>query len=259
MNSIIGWVGGKRLLRKVIIPLIPKHNVYCEPFGGAAWILFGKSYDHKDWQLSKKHKYREVLNDINGELINFWKHVKYHPDALKAEIDQFMASRELFAEFLDFKPRTDLERALVFYYKLACSFGSLSKTFAIRGHRSMLPIRNGDKLKEASERLQDVVIERLDYEKLIRKYDSERAFFYIDPPYYECEDLYERDSADSFSEHEQLCELLKTIKGKWLLSYNDHPFIHKLYEGFKIENVQTMYSLSGNTSPKTEIIIRNYE
>ncbi len=258
MNSVIGWVGGKRLLRKVIVPLIPKHNVYCEPFGGAAWILFGKSEDHKVWQVSKKHKYREVLNDINGELINFWKHVKYHPDAFKTEVEQYMASRELFSEFLEIKPRTDFERAMVFYYKLACSFGSLSKTFAVRGHRSMLPLRNGDKLEKAAERLKDVIIERLDFEKLIMKYDSIRSFFYIDPPYYEHEDLYKRDATESFDGHVELFELLKTIKGKWLLSYNDHPFIHNLYKDYRIEKVETLYSLSGNTKPKTEIIIRNY-
>jgi len=52
--------------------------------------------------------------------------------------------------------------------------------------------------------------------------------------------------------------LLSNIKGKWLLSYNDHPFIHKLYKDFKIEKVETLYSLSGSSKPKTEIIIRNY-
>jgi DNA adenine methylase len=258
MNSIIGWVGGKRLLRKVIVPLIPKHNTYCEPFGGAAWILFGKSEDHKVWQVSKKHKYREVLNDINGELINFWRHVKYHPDAFKTEVEQFMASRELFTEFLNMKPRTDFERAMVFYYKLACSFGSLSKTFAVRGHRSMLPIRNGDKLQQAADRLKDVVIEKLSFDAVINKYDNPRSFFYIDPPYYEHENLYERDLADCFDEHEELNQLLKSIKGKWLLSYNDHPYIRKLYKDFLIENVETLYSLSGASKPKTEIIIRNY-
>ena len=66
MNSVIGWVGGKRLLRKAILPLIPKHDTYCEPFAGAAWILFAKSRDHKEWQATKGQKYREILNDINA-------------------------------------------------------------------------------------------------------------------------------------------------------------------------------------------------
>ena len=258
MNSVIGWVGGKRLLRKAILPLIPKHDIYCEPFAGAAWILFGKSENHKDWQVSKAKKYREVLNDINGELINFWRHVKYHPAALKAEMDRFIASRELFADFLKIIPRTDLERAVHFYYKLACSYGSLSQTFAVRGHRTMLPLRRVGKLAKASERLKDVVIERLDCEAVIRKYDREHSFFYIDPPYFECEKLYERDATEAFSQHEELCELLRSVNGKWLLSYNNHPYIRKLYKDFRIDEVQTLYSVSGTTKPKTEILIRNY-
>ena len=258
MNSIIGWVGGKRLLRKAILPLIPKHNVYCEVFGGAAWILFGKSNNPQDWIISKKHKYREILNDLNGELINFWKHIKYHPDAFKTEVEQYMASRELFTDFRTIEPRTDFERAMVFYYKLACSFGSLSQTFAVRGHNSMLPIRNGDKLEKASERLKDVIIEKLDFDKLIKKYDGERTFFYLDPPYYEHERLYKRDAVDSFSQHKELFAILKKVKGKWLLSYNDHLYIRKLYKDFNISEVNTKYSLSGKSQSKTELIIRNY-
>jgi len=86
MNSIISWVGGKRLLRKKILPLIPKHDIYCEVFGGAAWILFGKSPNKEDWQLSKKSRYTEVYNDINGDLVNFWRYIKQHPEAFVTEL-----------------------------------------------------------------------------------------------------------------------------------------------------------------------------
>ena len=61
INSPFKWVGGKSRLRKFIIPLIPEHQCYVEPFGGAAWVLFGKSPSRI-----------EVLNDIDEELINFF-------------------------------------------------------------------------------------------------------------------------------------------------------------------------------------------
>ncbi len=259
MNSVIGWVGGKRLLRKAILPRIPKHDTYCEPFAGAAWILFAKSRDHKEWQATKGQKYREILNDINGELVNFWRHVKHHPAALKAELDRLLASRELFHEFLDSASRTDLERAVRFYYVLACSYGSLSSTFAVRGHLTMLPIRRVGKLEAASERLRDVIIERLDFEAVIRKYDRPATFFYIDPPYYEREMLYERDKVAAFDQHEELAKLLREVQGKWLLSYNDHPAIRELYKGFTIDVVNTRYSVSGTNRESSEILIRNYE
>ena len=76
MNSFISWVGGKKLLRKEIIKKFPKEEIekYVEPFGGAAWVLFGKTPHSK-----------EVYNDINGELVNLFRMVKYHPEALQQQ------------------------------------------------------------------------------------------------------------------------------------------------------------------------------
>ena len=232
--------------------------MYCEPFGGAGWILFAKGGNAHDWRISTKPNYKEVFNDINGDLINFWRHIKYHPDAFHKELDQYVASREVFKDMLTIKPRTELERAIFFYYKLACSFGALSRTFAVRGGTKKVPLFNQDKVKKASERLQEVIIDNLSFEKLITKYDREFSFFYVDPPYYEKEGPYKRDSVEVFSQHEELYQVLSKTKGKWLLSYNDHPFIRELYKEFEITEVETMYSLSGETKPKTEILIKNY-
>jgi len=104
MNSIISWVGGKRILRKKILPLIPKHDIYCEVFGGAAWILFGKSANKEDWQLSKKSRYTEVYNDINGDLVNFWKYIKNHPEAFVIELNNYLIAREMFDNFMKHEP-----------------------------------------------------------------------------------------------------------------------------------------------------------
>jgi len=74
-------VGGKCILHKKISPLIPKYDIYCEIFFGAVWILFGKSVNKEDWQLSKKRRYTEVYNEINVDLLNFWKYIKNHPES----------------------------------------------------------------------------------------------------------------------------------------------------------------------------------
>ena len=149
MNSIISWVGGKRLLRKKILPLIPKHDIYCEVFGGAAWILFGKSADKEDWQISKKSRYTEVYNDINGDLVNFWRYIKQHPEAFVTELNEYLISREMFDNFMQHEPRTELERAIKFYYNLACSYGSRSKNFCVNQSYKYMPLRNLEKVKEA--------------------------------------------------------------------------------------------------------------
>ena len=72
MNSFISWIGGKKLLKRKIIEQFPKNfDRYIEVFGGAGWVLFDK----------EKHADMEVYNDMNGELVNLFRCVKYHPDA----------------------------------------------------------------------------------------------------------------------------------------------------------------------------------
>jgi len=259
MNSIISWVGGKRILRKKILPLIPKHDIYCEVFGGAAWILFGKSANKEDWQLSKKSYYTEVYNDINGDLVNFWKYIQNHPEAFVTELNNYLISREMFDNFLKHEPRTELERAIKFYYNLACSYGSRSKNFCINHGYKYMPLRNLEKVKAASERLRDVIIEKQPWEKIVAKFDHPYTFFYLDPPYYTKEHLYKREDADVFNQHEELAETLKQIKGKFLLSYNNDPYIKQLYDGCIIEEVETQYSVSGAFQTETELLIRNYK
>jgi len=258
MNSIISWVGGKRLLRKKILPLIPKHDIYCEVFGGAAWILFGKSPTKEDWQLSKKSRYTEVYNDINGDLVNFWRYIKQHPEAFVAELNQYLVSREMFDTFTQHEPRTELERAIRFYFQLSCSYGSRSKNFCIMQGYKYMPLRNLEKVKAASERLQQVIIEKQDFEKIIARFDTPNTFFYLDPPYYTKEHLYDREDADAFTKHEELAATLKNIKGKFLLSYNNDLYIRTLYQGFTIDEVEAQYTVSGAFQTETELLIRNY-
>ena len=89
MNSFISWIGGKKLLRKKILEQFPEQGEverYVEVFGGAGWVLFGKD----------SHAPLEVFNDANSELINLYRCVKYHPEALQKELDGLLMSRELF-------------------------------------------------------------------------------------------------------------------------------------------------------------------
>jgi len=258
MNSIISWVGGKRLLRKEIIPLIPEHSVYCEVFGGAGWVLFGKSNDKRDWGLSGKQPYTEVYNDINGELVNFWRQVKHHPKSLSEEISRELVSREVFDETKRGSGRTEMERAVMFYYLLSTSYGSQSKNFSINTGYRYLPLRDSSKTEKAAERLKNVIIERKDWRDIIDRYDGDGTIFYLDPPYYEHELLYRRDGADKFLDHQEMSLRLDSIKGRFILSYNDSAEIRALYKRFKIREVEATYSVSGTRTRETELIITNY-
>ena len=106
MESFIGWIGGKRALRRAILERFPDDEVgrYIEVFGGAAWVLFAKE---------KKANQLEVYNDINGNLVNLFRCVKYHCGELQRELEWMLTSREQFFDCLtQYQARglTDIQR-----------------------------------------------------------------------------------------------------------------------------------------------------
>lgn len=171
MNSFISWIGGKKLLKRKIIEQFPKNfDRYIEVFGGAGWVLFDK----------EKHADMEVYNDMNGELVNLFRCVKYHPDALQKELDWMLISREQFFNCVaqnEIQGMTDIQRAARFYCRIKLSFGADLDSFGVRSRDMQGTI---EYLQKASKRLNRVVIENVDFERLIKTYDRESALFYCD-------------------------------------------------------------------------------
>lgn len=224
---------------------------YIEVFGGAGWVLFGK--EQKQGQM-------EVFNDIDGNLINLYRQIKYNCDDLKKEID-WIQSRELFYEYCkqieNNAPLTDLQRAARYLYLIKCSFGSMKTSFATasKGISGII-----DKLQNYQKRLSKVVIENRDFEQLIKVYDRPKALFYLDPPYVQTEKYYDAYSFIN-SDHQRLNSVLKSIKGRFILSYNDCDFIRKLYKDYNIIQVSRLNLLSANKKNQNEfkeVIIKNY-
>lgn len=224
---LINWVGGKRLLRKKIVPLIPADiGTYLEPFGGGGWVTFYK----------EKWAGTEVYNNLDGRLANLFRIVKFHPEELKREMAYMLGSRELFMQYLNVEPVTDIQRAAKFLFLITRSFGGRGQTFgtvkkssggATKSHKNLL-----GRVDSIHERLDRVLIENRDFEKFITQYDQKNAFFYCDPPYtFGCG--YETTSTANF-DHERLRDLLKNIEGRFLLSYDDSPKVRELYKDFEM-------------------------
>lgn len=252
MESFIGWIGGKRLLRKEIISRFPAPvpGRYIEVFGGAGWVLFGK----------EKHSGQlEVFNDIDGNLVNLYRCVKYHCGELQRELEWMLSSREVFfscKEQLDIRGLTDIQRAARFFYVVKISFGNDRRTFATNTKTIDNTIL---RLNEIQARLKGVVIENRDFSDLIKVYDRKDALFYLDPPYMDAEKHY--DHAFSIADHHRLRSVLGTIKGRFILSYNDNPSIRKIYDGFHIEGISRNNTLAANSDNKQqypEVLIQNY-
>lgn len=250
MNSFLSWVGGKNYLKKEIVNRFPqKFEKYIEVFGGAAWILFYK----------KKSGY-EVYNDLNSDLVNLFKCVKFHFPELKRELTIGLNSRQLFNEMkesLNFDGLTDIQRAARFFMLIKTSYGSKSETFGCMKKDINKMV---DYLEAVQKRLSDVIIENMSFEKIIDRYDKKDVFFYLDPPYYGSEKYYQLQFSED--EHMKLAEMLKQIKGKFLLSYNDCDYVREMYSQFNIETVERFSNLltryEKGDRKYGELIIRNY-
>lgn len=252
-SYLLNWIGGKRLLRKTIEPLIPEDiESYIEPFGGGGWLLF---YKYKWADL-------EIYNDLDDRLVNLFKIVKYHPDELIKEFRFMITSRKLFYETLESPAYTDIQRAAKFMYIIARSFGGKGTHFGTSkrntGMKSQFNIL--DRINVIHKRLDKVLIENMSFEKLIANYDHDKAFFYCDPPYVKGEDYYKTTAKEKFN-HELLASTLKGIKGRFLLSYDDNSKIRELYKDFNIIAVERQNGINNTSSIKKnfkELIIMNY-
>lgn len=245
MKSPIPWIGGKTLLKKQILEVFPpqeSYNRFIDVFGGGGSILFA----------AEKHADLEVYNDANSDLVNFFRCLKYHSNELKKEIRYYLNSREMFFDCqqrIDVRGFTDIQRAAMFFVMVKTGFGASLRTFGCNKKRL-----NTNDFENIAQRLDGVVIENKDFENLIKVYDREKALFYCDPPYHKTERHYNVKFTEA--DHERLCDVLHGIKGKFILSYNDDEYIHRLYSDCNILAVSRNNSLSSGDFK--EVIITNY-
>ena len=255
MNSFMSWIGGKKALRDEIISRFPTdYKRYIEVFGGGGWVLFHKAPGN-DF---------EVYNDRNPNLANLYRCVRDHPDELISELTYALNSRTDF-DYIRKTLKTpteipDVKRAAYFYQLIRYSYASGLDSYASQPHSMW---NNFPLIINACARLQKVVIENKDFEKLIDQYDRPESFFYCDPPYFETEDYYE-DVGFTKDDHIRLANRLSSIEGKYLLSYNDCPEIRELYEsrGARIESISRLSNIAQRYEAGKqydELIISNYD
>lgn len=239
-GSPINWWGGKGAMAIRIMSIFPRHQKYIEVFGGGGHILFQKD----------KSSF-EVYNDIHDGLITLFRTIK-NPELigeLKRRLELTPMSRSEFDYCRDtWRDETDqVEKARKFYVTVNQSFSSGLKNWkaykgceGIAKNVSKFYSTINNRLMFAHERLQNVVIENMDYRDILKKYDGEDVLFYLDPPYVgETRTLqkgYDHEMTD-VSLHKELVEYLVRLKGKAILSGYDHPvYDYLIDEGwYKIE------------------------
>lgn len=249
-HPVVPWIGGKRRLAHKIIPQIPNHQCYVEPFCGAAAIFFMK-------EPSKT----EVINDINQDLVTLYRVLQHHLEEFIRQFKWSLVSRQIYQWLDDTPPEvlTDIQRAARFYYLQKLAFGGKvdGRTFgtAASSKPRLNLLRIEEDLSQAHLRLARTTIEHLSWEKCIYKYDRDYTFFYCDPPYYGTEG-YGVDFA--LQEYLKMAELAKSIKGKMMVSVNDIPEMRAAFEGLSMETVSIAYTVGGGRQESKELIIRNW-
>jgi DNA adenine methylase len=213
MKTPISYYGGKQQLAKTIVGLIPPHRLYCEPFLGGATIFFAK-------EPSKV----EIINDTNGEMINFYKVLKTNFTALEHEIAQTLHSRRLHGQAWVVYQNPDMfdevKRAWAIWVLANSSYGNkLNGTFGYDrqgGNSQKLDNKRENFTSAYEERLRRTQIECGDAVRIIKSRDVPDGFFYLDPPHVGADQgHYDGYTQEDFN---GLLTALETLKGKFLLS-----------------------------------------
>lgn len=248
------YAGSKGALADCIISLMPTHKVYIEPFAGSASVF-----------LRKQPSNVEVLNDINGDLMNFYRICQCHPQELLRCLRFHLASRQWFElwKHTGNEGLTDVMRAAKFFYLQMNAFGGQVIDQHFGTGKSRPPVFCNSRIVEVIEglhrRLERTYVEQLPYQEILRRYDESESLFYLDPPYFLKRKYYRVEF--QFSEYVELRDLLLALKGKFILSINDSVNIRRLFSCFNIISKTVQYSSNQfrKTKRGAELIIHNLE
>lgn len=262
LNSPFKWVGGKSRLRKYVIDLLPEHTCYVELFSGAAWVLFGKPLSDV-----------EVINDLDQNLVTFFRVLRDKPEELIASFEWELVSRAEFERLatLDTLQLTDVQKAHRFYYLIMAGWGGelnyprfqTSVKDGGHGNRLIGALKTlRQRLLPVHERLRTVIVENLEWQSCFERYDRPGVVMYVDPPYPGNKCNYAHNMR-GWEEHYLLAERLKKAECRWILSSYDIPEMYALFPDHFILGVQSASGMSAekNGSVRTlnkEVLITNY-
>lgn len=280
---MVSYIGGKSLIGKWIRNYIPLDiETYVEPFSGQFWVFF-------NIELSKYSKLKTIVyNDINPLNVNLFKCVRNHKELLKEcnkldaqekgvfptnpvckkNFDNFQ--KEIFSSDFLIGEEPNYEVAAKYAYILTQVW---SGTNPEKGKFIDLKGKYTSKFDSFKKKLQSpkwqtyfdkiTVTENMDFSDVIEKYDSPTTYFYCDPPYYKTENYYANHEF-GLQTHERLANSLKSINGKFSLSYY---YFDKLSEWFPSDEykwidrqfAKASMAVAGKEQSKaTELLIMNY-
>jgi DNA adenine methylase len=261
---VFGWYGGKFSHLDWLLPLLPITPYYCEPFAGSGAVL-----------LNRPPAGVETYNDLDGEVVNFFRVLRDDPQELQRLIALTPFSREEFAAACELdEALTALERARRFYVRARQVRTGLAQTASVgRWANCTNTIRAGmsgvvsrwlgavEQLPDIALRLARVQIENRPAVECITLYDSRDTLFYCDPPY-----IHEtRGDSKAYAfemtneQHEELADVLNAAKGKIALSNYDCPLMARLFPEKRWRKLHFERTNHSTKDTRTETLWLNYD
>lgn len=256
VKPLAPYIGGKRNLARHLVGRINAidHVTYAEVFVGMGGVFFRRDRRPK----------AEVINDWSEDVATFFRVLQHHYVAFMEMLRFQVTSRAGFEKLVRQDPSTltDLQRSARFLYLQRLAFGGkvAGRNFGVNppAPARFDVTKLGSMIEAVHERLSGVVIERLPWRAFIERYDRVGTLFYLDPPYFGCEGDYGRDLFDR-GQFEEMAEVLRAAKGRFLLSLNDHPEVRRIFAGFEIEAKDVTYMVGGGAKAGVfgEVVISN--
>jgi len=267
VRSPLKWIGGKFHSASRILEAFPPpytYTTYLEPCGGAAHVLMAKpSWGH-----------REIYNDLNDDLWNFWDQVQNNADELVARLQALPYSRHLYYEYyerlFDGSEIPQVQRAVMWFYVLRSTGTGWLRESPIGWNNTESNAQAFRAALDLFTPVQDrllhprVILDNRDVERVIREYESPKTLIYCDPPYRGAEYYYQvgiRKHAKKAFDHEQLAVLLNTVRGSIALSYYPYPELDEWYPVERWRRIswrQHKPSSLDAENEATELLLMNY-
>lgn len=262
-NSVLTYYGGKQRMLPIILPKIPSHRTYVEPFVGGGSVFFNI---HPSPVM--------VINDINGNLANFYRQMKTRFHDVWKLVEHTLHDEHTYKHARDIyygrTPGTDVEKAWAVWVGSTMSFGGslFDGSFQITtnsqdaAHPGTTTQNKKKYLINAAKKLQHAMILEKDALQVIKKYNNEKTFIYADPPYV-CPDggkvrqgHYQHLKYNQ-SDFENLIDLMVESKSKMLLSSYPNEYLQD--KGLTVEEYKVHLSVNTRGKYKTEVLTRNYQ
>lgn len=258
MRTPISYYGGKQRLASIIVKNIPEHKVYTEAFAGGAAVFWAKPPSHL-----------ECINDQNGWALAFYRVLKNHYPILRKLINETISSRAVHrkaAFILKYSDHhNEIDVAWAFWVQANMSFTSkLFGGYAYdKGQGSCVKKLFNKKVaftKHLSKRLDMVDLECNDALKVITSRDSDQAFHYVDPPYFNSECGHYKGYTES--DFKTLLKVLQSIKGKFILSSYDSEVLSECAKASNWHQLRVTQKISASktrTADKVEVLTANFQ